>query len=138
MERSHGSRGRAGTGLRKWGVRAAMPPGAGPRRPRVEKLWALFFEDDFRFLGRSLLLAVGTGHVPERRGLRIRGAELPQRNFSLSIGVSAAANEGRFRGHGMQICMLRMADGFDYLWLVGEHRNADLSEGGAGAENEQR
>jgi hypothetical protein len=34
--------------------------------------------------------------------------------------------------------MLRMADGFDYLWLVGEHRNADLSEGGAGAENEQR
>ena len=30
MERSHGSRGRAGMGLRKWGVRAAMPPEEGP------------------------------------------------------------------------------------------------------------
>jgi hypothetical protein len=38
----------------------------------------------------------------------------------------------------MQICMLRMAGWLDYLRLVGEHGDADLSEGGGGAKNEQR
>ena len=95
----------------------------------------MFLENFLGFLGSQLFLAIGAGHVAERRRLRIRRTKLPQRALTLGVGVGRGptADQRPLTGHVPVLGMKRMVGKQKNLRLVGEHGDSGLSEGSGGA-----
>jgi hypothetical protein len=120
-------------GARRPGQRPG--PGTNIGRQNQSGLRALFFYDQRGFPG-GFFFAVGAGDVAEGRGIGLSRVEIGKWALTLGNSVVSAADNRRLGGERMRLGMERVAGRLDDLRLVGQHGDADLSEGGGGAENE--
>ena len=97
----------------------------------------MFFEDDVRFFGGEFFFADGAGDVAERDRFG-NGAELPERAFTLGVGVGVgvSADERLFGGEAVLGGMFGVFGHPDGLCLGG-HGSGNLAERGGGAEQEK-